>query len=505
MGAIVETRYGRVEGSEQDGLQVFRGIPFAAPPVGPLRFAAPRPPEPWAGVRDCTAYGGSAPQPPIMLPLPGMDVGPQDEDCLYLNVWTPAPDGARRPVMVWVHGGAFVIGSGSQTIYDGSTLARRGDVVVVTLNYRLGALGFLHLAELCPEVGAVSNCGLRDQVAALGWVRDHIEAFGGDPEAVTIFGESAGGMSVGTLLGTPSATGLFARAIPQSGAAHNHHGPDTATRVAEHLLQTLGTAPADAARVLREIPADKLRDAQAQVSLSLGTRIGLLPFQPVVDGELLPEPPLEAVRSGLSAGVALLVGTNRDEWKLFGFLDPAIQGLDDAGLCERVARFTEDPGALVEAYRKAGEAAGNATEPKDLYFAIETDRVFRIPANRLAEAQHPHGTPVFFYRYDWEAGFGGGMLGACHAVELPFVFGATGVEGADFFSATGPAAERMAEVTMDTWLAFARKGDPSHAELPGARFEPWDPERRATLIFGSELRAADDPASAQRIAWDGLL
>ena len=505
MGAIVETRYGRIEGSEQDELQVFRGIPYAAPPVGPLRFAAPRPPDPWAGVRDCTAYGGSAPQPPIMLPLPGMDVGPQDEDCLYLNVWTPAADGARRPVMVWIHGGAFVIGSGSQTIYDGSALARRGDVVVVTLNYRLGALGFLHLAELCPELEAASNCGIRDQVAALGWVRDHIEGFGGDPEAVTLFGESAGGMSVGTLLGTPSAQGLFARAIPQSGAAHNLHDPTTATRVAAHLLETLGAAPRNAARVLREIPAEKLRDAQAQASLDLGTRLGLLPFQPVADGDLLPVPPLEAVRSGLASGVALLVGTNRDEWKLFGFLDPELQSLDAAGLRERAGRFSDDPEALIDVYRRASEASGASIEPRDLYFAIETDRVFRIPANRLAEAQHPHGAPVYFYRYDWEAGFGGGMLGACHAVELPFVFGAIGGEGADFFAATGPAAERMAEVTMDAWLAFARNADPSHGALPGGRFEAWDPERRATLIFAPELRKADDPAAAQRAAWAGLL
>ena len=505
MSAIVETRCGRIQGSEEGGLEVFRGIPFAAPPVGALRFAAPQPPEPWAGVRECTAFAGSAPQSPIMLPLPGMDVGSQDEDCLYLNVWTPASDGARRPVLVWIHGGGFVIGSGSQTIYDGSRLAKRGDVVVVTVNYRLGALGFLHLADLCPDLDAASNCGIRDQVAALEWVRDNIEALGGDPDAITIFGESAGGMSVGTLLGTPSAKGLFARAIPQSGAAHNLHGTEVATEVAEHLLEAIGVTRADAARVLREIPAEKLLAAQSQASIRLGTRLGLLPFQPVLDGDLLPQAPLDAVREGLSSDVALLVGTTRDEWKLFGFLDPAINQLDAAGLRERVSRFTEDAGALVEAYSKAHDAAGASCDPKDLCFAIETDRVFRIPANRLAEVQHPHGAPVYFYRYDWEAGFGGGILGACHAVELPFVFGATGTDGADFFSATGPEAERLAEATMDTWLAFARTGDPSHASLPGAKFERWDPDRRATLLFAGELRHADDPASGPRAAWDGIL
>jgi len=505
MGAKVETRYGTVEGSEHEGVHVFRGIPYAAPPVGPLRFAPPRPPEPWAGVRDARAFGGSALQPPFRLPLPGMDVGPQDEDCLYLNVWTPAPDGAKRPVMVWIHGGGFVIGSGSQSVYDGAALARRGDVVVVTVNYRLGAFGFLHTAELVPELGGASNCGLRDQVAALEWVRDNVEAFGGDPETVTIFGESAGGMSVGTLLGTPAARGLFVRAIPQSGAAHNVHAPDDATRVAETLLATLGVERADAARVLREVPAEKLRDAQAEASLAIGTRHGLLPFQPVRDGAWIATAPLDAVREGLSAGVALMVGTTRDEWRLFGFLDPGVAQLDEAGLLERASAWTDDPAALLDAYRVAHAGEGLPVDPKSLYFAAETDRVFRIPADRLAEAHHAHGAPVWLYRYDWQAGFGGGVLGACHAVELPFVFGAVGVEGAEFFAAHGAEAERMAEITMDAWLAFARHGDPSHPGLPGGRFEPWDPERRTTLIFGPETRHAEDPAAGPRRAWDGLV
>ncbi|HKJ23466.1 MAG TPA: carboxylesterase family protein, partial [Myxococcota bacterium] len=303
----------------------------------------------------------------------------------------------------------------------------------------------------------------------------------------------------------PSASGLFARAIPQSGAAHNLHTPETATAAARHLLETLGATAADAARVLREIPAEKLRDAQAQASLSLGTRLGLLPFQPVADGDFFPKPPLEAVRDGLSARVGLMIGTTRDEWKLFGFLDPSIQGLDHAGLARRLSAHAPDAAALVETYRKAHEAEGLPTEARELYFAVETDRVFRIPANRLAEAHHAHGAPVYFYRYDWEAGFGDGMLGACHAVELPFVFGAVGDEGAEFFAAVGPAAERMAELTMDAWLAFARSGDPSHAGLPGGRFEPWDPERRATLLFGRDVRRDDDPGGAQREAWEGVL
>ncbi|NNL66080.1 MAG: carboxylesterase/lipase family protein, partial [Myxococcales bacterium] len=474
------------------------------PPVGPLRFAAPRPPASWAGVRECTEPGGCALQPPIMLPLPGMDVGRQDEDCLYLNVFTPAADDARRPVLFWIHGGAFVLGSGSQTIYDGDRLARRGDVVVVTINYRLGALGFLHLAELCPDLqDAVSNCGIRDQVAALRWVRENIAAFGGDPGNVTVFGESAGGMSVGTLLGTPSAQGLFARAIPQSGAAHNIHDPETATRVGAKLLETLGVERSAAARALRELPAEKLRDAQTRTSLALGTELGLLPFQPVVCGDLLPQAPIEAVRAGLARGVDLLVGTTRDEWRLFGFLDPSIQSLDEPGLHARFDHVN-DPAALVAAYR---DAHGEAASAADLYFAIETDRVFRVPADRLAEAMHAHGGKIHFYRFDWEAGFAGGILGACHAVELPFVFGATDPDqdGADFFAAHGPEADALAQATMDAWLAFARSGDPSHAGLPGGRFPAWCPDRRETLVLGKAIEPVEDPAAGPRRAWDGLL
>lgn len=504
MGVIVETQQGRIQGTEEGGVQVFRGIPYAAPPVGARRFAAPEPPEPWAGVRDGSTFAPSALQPPILLPLPGMDVGVQDEDCLYLNVFTPAADDAQRPVLVWIHGGAFVLGSGSQTIYDGSKLARRGDAVVVTLNYRLGALGFLHLAELCEGLeGAVSNCGIRDQVAALEWVRANVAAFGGDPENVTVFGESAGGMSVGTLLGAPSAQGLFRRAIPQSGAAHNLHDGESATRVGEALLATLGVERADAHRVLREIPAGKLRDAQTRTSLRLGTVHGLLPFQPVLDGAFLPEPPLAAVRGGLARGVDLMIGTTRDEWKLFGFLDPGALKLDEAGLRERLAP-TGAADALIAAYR---EEHGPEARPADLHFAMETDRVFRIPAQRLAEAHHAHAGSVRFYRYDWEAGFAGGMLGACHAVELPFVFGATssGLQGSDFFAADGPEADRLSEATMDAWLAFARDGDPSHSGLPDGSWPAWCPEHRTTLLFGRELAHERDPAATTRRAWDELL
>jgi para-nitrobenzyl esterase len=508
MGSIVETRSGKVEGVAGDGVEIFRGIPFARPPVGPLRFAAPAPEQPWKGVRSAAEFGTSALQHPMMLPLPGMEVGPMDEDCLYLNVYTPVADDARRPVMVWIHGGGFVIGSGSQALYDGAPLAARGDVVVVTVNYRLGPLGFLYLADLCPDLeGAVGNAGIRDQIAALEWVRDNIERFGGDPGNVTIFGESAGGMSVGTILGMPSARGLFRRAIPQSGAAHNVHTRETASEVAEHFLETLGIAPADAAGALRDVPPDKLLDTQQQTVLKLGTRLGLLAFQPLVDGTSLPESPLEAVRSGHSGDIDLLTGTTRDEWKLFGFLDAGLATLDDAGLLARLEPQVPDAATarnIVDIYRGARSGQSPA-EPKDLFFAIETDRVFRIPALRLADAHQAHHANVFLYQFTWESPLMGGALGACHAIELPFVFGIVGREGAEGFAGKGPDAERLAANMMDAWIAFARTGDPSHPGLPGGRWEPYDARKRATMVMGRECAIDHDVAGAEREAWEGLI
>jgi len=498
MGSTVETRYGRVEGLVEPGLQVFRGIPFAAPPVGALRFAAPRPPEPWAGVRKAHEFGASAPQRPMALPLPGLDVGPQDEDCLHLNVYTPATDGARRPVLVWIHGGGFVIGSGSQPVYVGGPLVRRGDVVVVTVNYRLGPLGFLYLPEVCPDrEDAVGNVGLRDQVAALEWVRDNIERFGGDPGNVTIFGESAGGMSVGTLLAAPSARGLFAKAIPQSGAAENVHTRESATKVAEHFLAELGVPAKDAARTLLELPPDKLLDLHGQTVLKLGTSLGLLAFQPLVDGDFLPRAPLDAVGAGAASEVSLLTGTTRDEWKLFGFLDPGIAKLDLQGLRDRLAKQVADPDALLAAYRDSRPDAS----PAELFFAIETDRVFRIPAVRLVEAQLGHRTDTFMYRFDWATPAMGGALGACHAVELPFVFGVADSPEGKLFSGGGPDAVRLQEQVMDAWIAFARSGDPSHPGLPGGRWPAYDAARRSTLLFDRECSVELDPRATEREAW----
>jgi para-nitrobenzyl esterase len=504
MASVVVTQAGRLEGTQAGELHVFRGIPFAAPPVGAQRFRPPQPVAPWTGTRDATRFGGSAPQRPLQLAfLPGFEVGEQSEDCLYLNVTTPGLDDARRPVLVWIHGGGFAIGSGSQTMYDATHLARRGDVVVVTINYRLGALGFLELSQLLgDEYRGAGNLGIQDQIAALRWVRDNVAAFGGDPGNVTIFGESAGGMSVGTLLGTPSAAGLFRRAIAQSGAAHNAHPPEVAHEVAERTLAALGIPRGEAWR-LREVSPAQLLEAQDKVSLEVMGRIAMLPFQPTLDGEVLPERAIDAIRRGLSRDVSVMAGSTRDEWNLFAMMDPNLASLDEAGLVGRLGRWLGDrTGELVETYRKAREGR-TKTDPRALFLAIESDRVFRIPGVRLAEAQSAHQPETYSYLYTWESPLFGDMLGACHGVDVPFTFGVVDLPGADRFIGQGPAVSELAQRTMDAWIGFARGGAPGHAGI--GEWPRYDTDARATMLLGAECGAESDPFGAERRAWDGLL
>jgi para-nitrobenzyl esterase len=502
MGPIVETGLGKIEGFERDGVRVFRGIPYAKPPVGALRFRAPEPAPPWAGVRDAKEYGNAAIQPPLMLAaLPGFDIGTQSEDCLHLNVYAPAgaSDANRKPVLFWIHGGAFVIGAGSQSIYDGVPLAKRGDVVVVTINYRLGVFGFLDLGQ--PDV-ATPNAGLLDQIAALEWVRDHIAAFGGDPANVTIFGESAGGMSVGTLLGCPRAQGLFAKAIPQSGSTQSVHDHESAATVTAAILSALDMREPNVGD-LRDVPAEKLKAVQQSVSMQLTVMAGqqLLPFQPVVDGRVLPRHPLDEIGAGIARDVKVLIGTTRDEWKLFGFMDPEIRQLDAVKIAERLAQRVPhaDGAAIVAGYRASRPDADWAS----IWLAIETDRIFRIPGIRTAEAQRAHQPDVFSYLFTWESPGFGGLLGACHAIEIPFVFGCLDLPGGENFCGKGPDADRLAARTMDAWLAFAKHGDPSHAEV--GSWPRYDTERRLTMELGAQVGILEDPAGAERALWDGVI
>ena len=500
MTVIVETRLGKVSGENLATHERFRGIPYAAPPVGALRFRAPRPATPWSGVREAVEFGRSAPQNPSFLP--GMESGAQSEDCLYLNVYTPRADGARRPVLFWIHGGGFTGGSGSQALYDGGPLAARGDVVVVTINYRLGALGYTQLP------GLDANLGQQDQIAALQFVRENIVAFGGDPSQITIFGESAGGMAVSTLLGMPAARGLFRGAIAQSGAAHHTHSPESGERVGNALLAELGLSAGETAK-LRDVPIPALLEAQARV-LAENARAGsLLAFAPAIDADTLPRHPLEAVRDGDARDVALLIGANRDEVKLFRMGMAASSELDLAGLEKRVRTGLRALGAdeshaerLIESYRAARKGRASI-EPFELLDALDSDRTFRIPSIRLAEAQASHQPRTYQYLFNWSSPARRGTLGACHALELPFVFGTLVAPTMDRFAGKGPDAETLSGLMMDAWIAFARSGEPGHASLPG--WGGYDAANRATLIFDRACELAHAPLEAERAAWDGLI
>lgn len=496
MNVLVETTHGAVRGTQFAGHQRFRGIPFAEPPVAALRFAAPQPVRAWSDVRDASAYGFSAVQP--KSPLPGMQVGPQSEDCLTLNIYTPAADDARRPVLFWIHGGGFVTGGSCQALYEGRALVERGDVVLVTINYRLGVLGYLDLPELD---GATANAGQLDQIAALEFVRDNIARFGGDPGNVTIFGESAGGMAVSVLLGMPAARGLFHKAIAQSGAAAATQDRETAAQVADVWLRQLGLSRRSLAG-LRDLPASDLLAAQVASANELRNGRIFLANAPVVDGTTLPMHPLQAVREGAAAAVPLLTGTTRDEWRLFE-MPSLMKDIDARGIVKRLAAQLPDDAdveRLVALYAEArGEDPARPEQAKWIHHALQTDRTFRIPATQLAEAQAAHQAATFMYLFSWSSPARRGELGACHAIELPFVFGTLDAPGMDRFSGSGPDAEQLAERMMDAWLAFARTGDPNHAGLP--KWERYEPTRRATMDLGAEPSLCDAPMERERRAW----
>ena len=507
MNGVVTVTQGRLRGVWREDLWSFSGIPYGRAPVGTLRWRPPLEPEHWEEVRDASTFGPIAPQsaavPGITSPADPDASEPHSEDCLSLNVWTPElPDtptlepGQGRPVMVFIHGGGFTSGSGSVFLYRGGNLVRNGDAVVVTINYRLGALGFLGHRDLADPDGLVGNWGIHDQVAALRWVRDNIASFGGDPGSVTIFGESAGGFSVATLLGTPAAAGLFRRAVVQSGGVHVHtveEGEQSAQRLAAAL--GIGSCSREA---LERVPAAELVAATEE----MGKRRpdpGMipLPFLPIVDGVLLPDHPLAAVAKGAAAGIDLLIGTNRDELTLFGLGNPALMALDDDGVERWIGNAVPDMSGpeVIDAYRSARRARGESVEARDVWVAAGTDIVFRWPSLQLAAAHVARGSRAYVYLFDWESPAFGGILGSCHALELPFVFGAVHLPAVQVFSGSGPPVQKLSTQMQRAWLAFAAAGDPGHDGI--GSWHQWDPADRATMIFGADTRLEDAPRNEE--------
>ena len=514
---IVETAAGKLRGSAANGISAFKGIPYGAPTGGANRFMPPRPPAPWAGIRDATAYHAQAPQmpgrperrPELRTILGPADTSPESEDCLTLNVWTPGiGDGAKRPVMVWLHGGAFAYGSGNRAVTDGANLARRGDVVVVSVNHRLNIFGFLHLAAVGGERYAHSgNAGMLDLTAALEWVRDNIEAFGGDPGNVTIFGESGGGGKVSVLLAMPAARGLFHRAVIQSGAAVRVRGSERAAAVTAAVMNELGIARGDVGR-LHEVPAGRLAAAIAPALRAVGRpALPLLDrydFGPTVDGTDLPTQPFDPKAPEAARDIPLLIGGTREESGFFLADDDEIweRRLTEDLLRRRIASVAgAEADRVLDLYRTLRPGASR----EDLLIAALTGSNFWVRTVMLAERKAAQGrteqggAPVWMYSLDWRSPSCDGRLQAHHAMDLPFVFDNTEVPDT---TRGAPGARELAAIVSGTWAAFARTGNPENPALP--RWPAYTADERATMVFDRNCHVVSDPDRDARLLWEPI-
>ncbi|WP_405496827.1 carboxylesterase/lipase family protein [Streptomyces sp. NBC_00096] len=493
---------GRLRGATEGGLTVFRGVPYAAPPVGDLRWRPARPHPGWSGTRDATADGPSAPQmymeggDPV---LGGHGSPPFDEDCLTLNIWTPAADGARRPVLVWIHGGGFVSGSGSLPNYSGETFARDGDLVVVNVNYRVGALGYLQPgAEDGNAEGTADGGGnhwLTDQLAALRWVRENIAAFGGDPDSITVAGQSGGAVSTAALAGLPEAQGLIRRVILMSPPfGLELPTPEASLERTAALLELTGVKSLAEARSL---PWPALIGATGGL-FALTTRWGYwpTPFLPVIDGVTLHRHPAEALLHGAAAGIEVMIGWTREEAN-FGFaLDEGYAAADRDRVTARIAD-TFGPEAAPGAYA-AYERTRPGARPADVLMDLITDELFRVPALRLAEARAELGRPVWAYQFDLPSPAYDGRLGAAHCLELPFAFANFDRWAhAPLTAGLTPAVrDGLADTMHRAWIAFARTGDPNHPDMPA--WDPYTKDTRTTMRFDSVVTALGDLAGDSR-------
>ncbi len=492
----VEIATGRLAGIPGEGVTEFRGVPFAAPATGRNRFRAPQPPESWTGLYRAEQYAPAAPQE--RNPLMGIEQ--RDSDCLALNLWVPEGEGPF-PVMLWFHGGGYLSGSPSQLLYNGARLAKQQRVVVINAAYRLGFQGYGWLAGLAPELESEGNLGLRDQVAALEWVRDNIAAFGGDPEQVTIFGESAGGFSVATLLATPAARPLFHRAICQSGAGDMVLAPEEAERVSALVVDALPGPGSNAERLLAATDGELIRAQRA--ALKQVVRRGLrgttpqfaMVFMPVVDGDFLPDVPVDAIARGCARGRPLLAGACRDEWNLFQYAPPfnggaSLERLRALGEDELEKRFRR---ALPEHWQPALELyrASVTPDPRrgilDIFCAMESDRLFRMPTQRLLQAHSGAGGTAWGFQFTHEIDAFGVPLGACHVVDVPLVFDMVDSPVGQLFTGGGEPAAALARQVSDVWGAFARGEAPQWPDWSrSAQVQCFGPEIHCEPLFSAQ-------------------
>lgn len=495
---IGETGYGRVRGTAIGDIKIFKGIPYGASTAGRNRFMPPVKPAPWTGLRDALAYGHSTPQT-----VPGPNVRltqPESEDCLVLNVFTPAlADGRKRPVMVWLHGGGFSSGSGSSPRYDGTSLARTHDVVLVSINHRLNAFGFTYLGDVAPEFAASGAVGMLDIVAALEWVKTNIERFGGDPSLVTIFGQSGGGRKVATLMAMPSANGLFHRAVIESGAILKLLTPDDAMKTTRLLLDRLGLKPGQV-RELQDLPMERLIAANEATE---GTRplpeVGMAAGSPTVDGTFIPNDPWHPGGPTQSARIPLLIGWTHTEETWYQRPTPENLAMTEAGMRSLI---TKRLGAHAEPVISAFRAANPGATPYDLNILITTEHPRGTYSRELARRKAAqNAAPAYLYRFDWETPEGGGHMRAPHTAEIAFAFNNIATAG-PLISKRQDAHALAAKVSA-AWVAFARNGDPNVASLP--KWPIYSAAMRDTMLFDKESKVVQDPDKEPRLAMERAL
>jgi para-nitrobenzyl esterase len=501
---VVETAYGKVRGTTSDGIHIFKGVRYGAPTGGANRFMPPKKPARWGGTRDALRYGNSAPQTnpnakasggERFAPVGGDEQHPESEDCLFLNVWTPGlNDRGKRPVMVWLHGGGFLSGSGSEKIIAGENLSRRGNVVVVTLNHRLNAFGFSHFGDVGgPEYAMSGNAGMLDIVEALRWVRDNVDRFGGDPLRVMIFGESGGGQKVSMLMGCPLAKGLFHRAAIESGPGIRMLDREKATHVSEIYLQELGLAPAHLPEI-QKMPTERLLQAFfPTMAKTGGITAGLIDnFSPVIDPVVLPQHPFAPTAAPYAAHVPLIMGWNRTEMTLFA--DPSAFTLDEAEMTKRVTAIHGAAAArIIATYKKKYP---DVPVP-DLHFLIWSDYPTMLFENLIAERRAAQNQgPTYLYRFDWRSPVQGGRYRTPHTMEIPFVFDNTKVM-ASMTGGTQEAAELAVKVS-DAWIALATSGDPNSAKAGLPNWKPYSRSERPTMLINVDSHLTADPEREER-------
>jgi para-nitrobenzyl esterase len=503
--SIVETTAGKVRGYSARGILTFKGIPYAGSTAGPNRFMAPTKPKPWSGVRSSMYYGQVCPQgarngwkndeESFMFEW---DDGQPGEDHLRVNVWTPAADNRKRPVMVWLHGGGFSAGSGQELkAYDGESIARRGDVVLVSLNHRLNIFGYLNLSKYGQEYASSANVGMLDLVASLEWVRDNIANFGGDPGSVMIFGQSGGGSKVSTLMAMPAAKGLFHKAAIESGSSLRQSTPEDSEKLAAATLELLGLSPSQVSK-LRDVPFEKLAEIQGEALRKAFPRT-LIPgggggWRPTPDGRILPSQPFDPVAPGISAGIPLLVGSVLNE-QTHGINHPEYEDMTKDEVQRRAReRFNDRAEAVIAAYQKLYPKA----KPFDVLsvaFAAQSRQNCVTQAERQAALG---GAPVYTFWFTWQTPVLDGRPRAFHCSELPFVFNNT--DRAAAMTGGGPEARELGGRMSDAWIAFARKGDPNHSGLP--KWPAFTPKDGALMVFDNKCEVRMNPdGEARRTAF----